>query len=48
MGPVLVEDVKTRVGKLPGVKRVDVDLVFDPPWNQGLMSEAAKLTLGML
>lgn len=48
MGPVLVEDVRTRVGKLPTVKMVDVDLVFDPPWNQSLMSEAAKLTLGML
>lgn len=48
MGPVLVEDVRARVGKLPGVNLVDVDLVFDPPWNQALMSEAAKLTLGML
>lgn len=48
MGPVLIEDVKHRVGQLPGVETVNVEMVFDPPWNQGLMSEAAKLQLGML
>ncbi len=48
MGPVLVDDVKQRLGQLPGVVRVDVDLTFEPLWNQALMSEAAKLQLGML
>lgn len=48
MGPVLVQDVQERLRQIPGVKEVEVDLVFDPPWNQGLMSEAAKLQLGML
>jgi probable FeS assembly SUF system protein SufT len=48
MGPVLVNDVRSRLLKIPQVKNVDVELVFDPPWNQGLMSEAAKLQLGFL
>lgn len=48
MGPVLVQDVDSRMRALPGVKEVDVELTFDPPWNQALMSEAAKLQLGML
>ncbi len=48
MGPVLVEDVKDRLGQLPGVLEVNVELTFEPPWNQALMSEAAKLQLGML
>lgn len=48
MGPVLVQDVQERLKQLPGIETVNVDLVFDPPWNQGLMSEAAKLQLGML
>jgi probable FeS assembly SUF system protein SufT len=48
MGPVLVNDIKTRLLKMPQVKNVEVELVFDPPWNQGLMSEAAKLQLGFL
>lgn len=48
MGPVLVQDVQERLKQLPGIDDVEVELVFDPPWNQGLMSEAAKLQLGML
>lgn len=48
MGPVLVQDVQDRLKLLPGVSKVEVELVFDPPWNQGLMSEVAKLQLGML
>jgi len=48
MGPVLVEDVKTRLAQLPGIDQVNVELVFDPPWNQSVMAEAAKVQLGML
>lgn len=48
MGPVLVQDVQERLKLLPGINNVEVELVFDPPWNQALMSEAAKLQLGML
>ncbi|MBI2782697.1 MAG: putative Fe-S cluster assembly protein SufT [Gammaproteobacteria bacterium] len=47
MGPVLVDDVKYRVGKVPNVKQVEVALVFDPPWSRAHMSEAAQLELGV-
>ncbi len=47
MGPVLVDDVKYRVGKVPGVSEVEVELVFDPPWSREMMSEEAQLELGM-
>ena len=33
---------------IPGVKQCTVDLVWDPPWSQAMMSEAAKLQLGMM
>jgi len=48
MGEVLVEDVREKVQVIPTVKRVDVELVFDPPWNQSMMSEAARLQTGMM
>ena len=47
MGPVLVQDVERRVGKVPHVGDVHVDLVFDPPWERGMMSEEAQLELGL-
>ncbi len=47
MGPVLVNDVKYRVAKVPNVHSVDVDLVFDPPWSRDRMSDTARLELGM-
>lgn len=47
MGPVIANDVKRKVQLLEGVKNVRVDLVFDPAWNPGMMSEAAKLQLNM-
>ncbi|MEP0821825.1 MAG: DUF59 domain-containing protein [Ignavibacterium sp.] len=47
MGPVIANDVKRRVQLVEGVKNVRVDLVFDPAWNPGMMSEAAKLQLNM-
>ena len=47
MGPVLVDDVKYRVGKVPNVQQVAVELVFDPPWSRERMSEAAQLELGI-
>lgn len=47
MGPVLVGDVKYRVGKVPNVKTVDVELVFDPPWSKDMMSEEAQLEAGL-
>jgi probable FeS assembly SUF system protein SufT len=47
MGPVLVGDVKYRVAKVPNVKSVDVELVFDPPWTKDMMSETAQLEAGL-
>ena len=46
MGNVLKADVESKLSRVPEVKQVDVQVVFDPPWNPGLMSEAAKLQLG--
>lgn len=48
MGPVLQIDAEQAIGKLPGVNKVEVELVFDPPWSREMMSEAAQLELGML
>ena len=48
MGEVLVQDVREKVELIPTVKRADVELVFDPPWNQTMMSEAARLQTGMM
>jgi len=48
MGDVLVQDVRDKVEIIPTVKRADVELVFDPPWNQSMMSEAALLQTGMM
>ncbi len=48
VGPVLVEDVRSKIARLPGVSEVDVQLVFEPPWDQSMMSEEAKLALGIL
>lgn len=47
MGPVLVSDVKYRVEKVPNVKEVKVELVFDPPWSRDMMSEEAQLEAGL-
>ena len=48
MGDVLVADVREKVEIIPTVKRADVELLFDPPWNQSMMSEAARLQTGMM
>ena len=48
MGEVLVEDVRSKLEFIPTVAEADVELVFDPPWNQSMMSEAARLETGML
>ncbi|MGZ3688983.1 MAG: iron-sulfur cluster assembly protein, partial [Bdellovibrionota bacterium] len=48
MGAVLKNDVEKKVAQIPGVKEVAVELVFDPAWDRSMMSEAAKLQLGML
>jgi probable FeS assembly SUF system protein SufT len=47
MGDVLVNDIKAKVAQLPTIAETDVQLVFDPPWTQDMMSEAARLQTGM-
>ncbi|MDZ4678557.1 MAG: putative Fe-S cluster assembly protein SufT [Oligoflexia bacterium] len=46
MGPVLAGEIESKVRDIPGVKTTHVDVVFDPVWEQSMMSEAAKLQLG--
>jgi FeS assembly SUF system protein len=41
-------DVEQKVRAVPGVSAVKVDIVFDPPWSSCMMSDAAKLELGLL
>ena len=41
-------EVQSKVGKTSGVQSVTVDVVWDPPWDPGKISESAKLQLGML
>jgi len=48
MGPVLQQDVESRLLALPGVKEAAVLLVWDPPWNRDMLSDEAKLQLGMM
>lgn len=48
MGDVLKEDARAKVQAVPGVKEVDIEIVWEPPWDQSRMSEAARLQLGML
>ena len=43
----LPPEVEAKVGGVPGVSGVKLDLVFDPPWTKNMMSEAAKLELGI-
>ena len=47
MGDILVDDVRTKLEMIPTIAEADVDLVFDPPWNQSMMSDAARLETGM-
>ena len=48
MGPVICDDVKRKVEHVPNVDKVTVDLTFDPPWNNDMLTDEAKLELGML
>ena len=47
MGQVLADDVDATIRRLPGVEKVEVDVVFDPPWSPDAMTEEARLELGM-
>jgi probable FeS assembly SUF system protein SufT len=48
MGEVLVQDVRDKVQIVPTVAHANVELVFDPPWNQTMMSDEARLQTGMM
>lgn len=48
MGPVMIETAKRKILRMPEVGQVHMDLVFDPPWDKEMMSDAAKLQLGVL
>ncbi len=48
MGDILVEDVQSKLMMIPTITEADVELVFDPPWNRQMMSEAAMLETGMM
>jgi probable FeS assembly SUF system protein SufT len=47
MGDVLRADIERKLSQLPEVREVHAQIVFDPPWNPGRMSDAAKLQLGL-
>jgi len=48
MGPMMAQDVQNKLLSLEGVDDVAVELVWDPPWNQAMLTEQAKLQLGLL
>lgn len=48
MGDVLVQDAREKIAVIPTVADVTVELVFDPPWNVGMMTEEARLQTGLM
>ena len=48
MGPVLASDVKSKIEAIPSIHVAEVEVVFDPVWDRSMMSEAARLQLGMM
>jgi len=48
MGPMLAQDVQNRLMSIEEIDEANVELVWDPPWNQGMLSETARLQLGLV
>jgi len=48
MGPVIADDAKTHLEGVPGVADAQVDIVWDPPWNQDMITEEGKMVLGLM
>jgi probable FeS assembly SUF system protein SufT len=48
MGDILKKDIEQKVSSLPSVSETDVQIAFDPPWDQSRMTEAARLQLGLM
>jgi probable FeS assembly SUF system protein SufT len=48
VGPMLVDDVRRKVLGVAGVKEAEVNITFEPPWDQSRMTESARLQLGLM
>ena len=48
MGPAIASDAQSKILSIEGVDEADVQLVWDPPWNQNMISEAGRMKLGMV
>ncbi len=48
MGPAIAHDAQSKILTIDGVDEAQVDLVWDPPWNQNMISEAGRMKLGMV
>ena len=48
MGPAIAHDAQSKILSVDGVDEADVQLVWDPPWNQNMISEAGRMKLGMI
>ncbi|MCH8818437.1 MAG: DUF59 domain-containing protein [Chloroflexi bacterium] len=48
MGPVIAQDAEGKITQVPGVSQATVELVWDPPWHQEMISEEGKMQLGMV
>ncbi|MBO7520837.1 MAG: DUF59 domain-containing protein [Opitutales bacterium] len=48
MGPIIADDLKMRLKAIPGIDDAIVNIVWDPPWSQDMITEEGKMTLGLL
>lgn len=48
MGPTIAADARGRILAIPGVESAEVELVWSPPWNQGMISETGRMKLGLV
>ena len=48
MGPAIAEDVKAKVMSVPGITQAEVNLTWEPPWSQTMISEEGKMILGLI
>jgi len=48
MGPTIAAEARMRIESIPGVEEANVELVWDPPWDQSMISEAGKMKLGLI
>ncbi len=48
MGPLIADEARSKLITIPGVENVNIELVWDPPWSREMISEAARLQMGLL